>query len=137
MWLWLTVALVVDLDDDAVQVAVDLHGIEDVIVVGMDWCETTLRHSNVGSMDLDVDFENEVGDEDGKVFVFVVVSPPSVPGGSSCVMLVVVIAVVCSVVGLYAVSWLVCRVVSSSRQKFAGSIALIRLHAWCHLCGSL
>ena len=141
MWLWLTVGLVVDFDDDAVQVAVDLRGIEDVVVVGVDWCETTLRHSNVESMDLDVDFENEVGDEDGKVFVFVVfvvvVSPPSVPGVSSCVMFVVVIAVVCSVVGLYAVSWLVCRVVSSSRQKFAGSITLIRLHAWCHLCGSL
>ena len=76
--------------------------------------------------------------ENFDLVVLSLLSPPSVRGVSSCAMLIVVIVVVaCSGVGLYAVSWLVCSVVSSSRQKLAGSITLIKLHAWCHLCGSL
>ena len=117
MLLRVAVGLVVELDDDVVLVAVVGHDIEDVVVVVV-----------------------ESGVDDDKfceIFDLGVLFPPSVRGVSSCVMLIVVIVVVCSGVGLYAVSWLVCRVVSKSRQKFAGSITLIRLQAWCHLRGSL
>ena len=130
----------VDLDDELVLVVVVGHDIEDVVVIGVVLCETTLRHSNVESMDLEFDVDGGMeGVEILESFdlVVLVVFPPSMHGVSSCWMLIVVIVVSCSGVGLYAVSWLVCNVVSKSRQKLAGSITLIKLHAWCHLCGSL
>ena len=87
MWLSVVFGLVVDLDDELVLVVVVGHDIEDVVVIGVVLCETTSKHSNVGSMDLDFDVDGGIeGVEILESFdlVVLVVFPPSMHGVSSC-----------------------------------------------------
>ena len=132
--------MVVVLDDDVLLFVV--HRIElkdvDVVVLGVVGVvegESASTQSDVVSTSAGCDLE--FWQRFPKIFVLVWLSPPSGHGVSSGVMFVVVRVLVFCGVGLYATSWLLCKVVSSSRQKVAGSMTLIKLQAWCHLCGSL